>query len=67
MEKSKIFIFAILGLILLGFIGSRMSEPTTTTTTSKTVVVKNPNRYYGYRPPPPPPPNYNPYKAQYYN
>jgi hypothetical protein len=64
MERSKMLLFAILGLILLGFIHSRVSYPTTTTTTttSKAVVVKQPV-HYGYVPPP----HYNPYKAQYYN
>lgn len=67
MDKTKMFIFAFLGLILLGFIHSRLSQPTTTTTTStKSVVVKQPVVRYGYVPPPPPP-RYNPYKAQYYN
>jgi len=58
-------LFAILALVLLGFIHSRVSYPTTTTTTttSKAVVVKQPV-HYGYVPPPP---HYNPYKAQYYN
>ena len=64
MNKTKIFVFAVLGLILLGFISSRMVQPTTTTTTSKTVVVKP--VHHGYIPPPPPP-LYNPYKSQYYN
>jgi hypothetical protein len=66
MDKTKMFIFAILGLILLGFIHSRLSQPTTTTTTTKSVVVKQPVVRYGYVPPPPPP-GYNPYKEQYYN
>jgi hypothetical protein len=64
MEKSSIFIIALLVLIFLGIMHSRMYEPTTTT--SKTVVVREPPHYYrryGYVPPPP---HYNPYKAQYY-
>jgi len=66
MEKSSILIVALLVLIFLGIMHSRMYEPTTTTTTSKTLVVKDPPHYYkryGYVPPPP---HYNPYKAQYY-
>ena len=64
MDKANIIIIALLVLIFLGFIHSRMYQPTTSTT--KTVVVREPphyNRRYGYVPPPP---HYNPYKAQYY-
>jgi hypothetical protein len=64
MDKTKVFIFAILALILLGFIHSKLSEPTTTVTTSKAVVVRQPNSTVVVNPPPP---SYNPYKAQYYN
>ena len=62
----KIFIIAIVGLILLGIFMSIMDQPSTATvTTSKTVVVKQPvqNNYRAS----PPPPMYNPYKSQYYN
>lgn len=64
MEKSSILVIALLVLIFLGIMHSRMYQPTTTT--SKTVVVREPPHYYrryGYVPPPP---HYNPYKAQYY-
>jgi meiotically up-regulated gene 157 (Mug157) protein len=63
MDKSNILIIALLALIFIGFLHSRVYEPTTT---SKTVVVKEDPYYrrYGYRPPPP---HYNRYKAQYYN
>jgi hypothetical protein len=63
MKNSSIFIIAILVLIFLGIMHSRMYQ--TTTTTSKTVVVKTQPQQpqkYGYKPPP----AYNPYKAQYY-
>ena len=62
MDKSNILIIALLALIFIGFLHSRVYEPTTTT---KTVVVKEDPYYrrYGY----PPPPHYNRYKAQYYN
>jgi hypothetical protein len=65
MDKSNILVIALLVLIFLGILHSRMYQPSTTTT-SKTVVVREPphyNRRYGYVPPPP---HYNPYKAQYY-
>jgi hypothetical protein len=55
-------VIALLVLIFLGIMHSRMYQPTTTTT-SKTVVVREPpqyNRRYGSTP------HYNPYKAQYY-
>lgn len=64
MDKSNILIIALLILIFLGIMHSRMYQPTSTT--SKTVVVREPPHYYrryGYVPPPP---HYNPYKAQYY-
>lgn len=64
MEKSSILIIALLVLIFLGIMHSRMYQHTTTT--SKTVVVRESPHYYrryGYVPPPP---HYNPYKAQYY-
>jgi len=64
MDKSNILVIALLVLIFLGIMHSRMYQPTTTT--SKTVVVREPPHYYrryGYVPPPP---HYNPYKAQYY-
>ena len=64
MEKSSILVIALLVLIFLGIMHSRMYQPTTTT--SKTIVVREPPHYYrryGYVPPPP---HYNPYKAQYY-
>jgi hypothetical protein len=67
MDKTKVFIFALLALILLGFIHSKVSQPTTTVTTSKAVVVRQPTSAVVVHPPPPPPPSYNPYKAQYYN
>lgn len=63
MDKSNILVIALLILIFLGIMHSRMYQPTTT---SKTVVVNEPPHYYrryGYVPPPP---HYNPYKAQYY-
>ncbi len=63
MKNSSIFIIAILVLIFLGIMHSRMYQ--STTTTSKTVVVKTQPQQpqkYGYKPPP----AYNPYKAQYY-
>ena len=65
MEKTKMFIFALLALILLGFIHSKVSKPTTTVTTSKAVVVRQPTSDVIVHPPPPS--MYNPYKAQYYN
>jgi hypothetical protein len=62
MDKSNLLIIALLALIFIGFLHSRVYQPTTTT---KTVVVKEDPYYrrYGY----PPPPHYNRYKAQYYN
>jgi hypothetical protein len=66
MDKTKIFIFSLLALILLGFIHSRVSQPTTTVTTSKAVVVKQPTSAVVVHASPPPP-LYNPYKSQYYN
>ncbi len=60
------FIFALLALILLGFIHSRVSQPTTTTTTTKAVVVRQPTSAVVINPVQPNP-LYNPYKAQYYN
>ena len=63
MDKSNILIIALLALIFIGFLHSRVYQPTTSST--KTVVVKEDPYYrrYGY----PPPPHYNRYKAQYYN
>jgi hypothetical protein len=61
MDKANIIIITLLVLIFLGFVHSRMYQPTISTT--KTVVVKEPphyNRRYGLTP------HYNPYKAQYY-
>jgi ABC-type polysaccharide/polyol phosphate export permease len=65
MDKIKMFIFALLGLILLGFIHSRVTQPTTTVTTSKAVVVRQPTSAVVVHTNPPS--MYNPYKAQYYN
>lgn len=65
MDKVYMLIIAILALIFLGIISSRINQPTTTTTTTKSVVIRDTpgyNRHYGYVPPP----HYNPYKAQYY-
>jgi hypothetical protein len=64
MEKAKVFIFALLALILLGFIHSKLSQPTTTVTTSKAVVVRQPTSAVVVHTPPS---MYNPYKDQYYN
>ena len=64
MDKTKIFLFALLALILLGFIHSRVTQPTTTTTT-KSVVVRQPTSAVVVHTNPPS--MYNPYKAQYYN
>lgn len=66
MDKTKVFIFALLALILLGFIHSKVSQPTTTTTTTtKSVVVRQPTSAVVVHTTSPP--VYNPYKAQYYN
>ena len=64
MDKTKVFIFALLALIVLGFIHSKVSQPTTTVTSSKAVVVRQPTSVVVHTTPPS---VYNPYKAQYYN